>query len=53
MEPDQETRKRIDDNYSYYERKEGSGSFGTVYKGFSKKHNSFVALKKLNADGAR
>ena len=48
MEP---THRRIDTNYSTIE-KIGEGAFGVVYKGFSRRHNCNVAIKKLNPEGA-
>lgn len=42
---------QIDKNYSvYYEEKVGEGAYGIIYKGFSKKDNKIVAVKKLKAD---
>ena len=45
--------KKINDNYTVYEEKLGEGAFGVIYKGFSKRDNCIVAIKKLKPDGAQ
>ena len=46
------TPKKIDNNYAIYEEKVGEGAFGAIYKGFSKRDNCIVAIKKLGKVGA-
>jgi serine/threonine protein kinase len=41
------TRIKIDDNYSYEDAPLGTGAFGTVYKGLSKRDKCSVAVKRL------
>lgn len=38
------------DYYVYYNDFVGEGAYGTVYKGYSKKDNKIVAVKKLKND---
>lgn len=47
-----EKGKKISNNYAIYEEKLGEGAFGVIYKGYSKKDNCIVAIKKLKGEGA-
>ena len=44
--------KKINENYSIYNEKLGEGAFFTISKGYSKKDNCIVAIKKLKTEGA-
>lgn len=45
--------KKINENYAIYDEKLGEGAFGVISKGFSKKDNCIVAIKKLKPEGAQ